>query len=297
MRARAAPTRRLLRRPAAACAPALLAAPARQQQPRRALWSGVAPVPADPILGLVAAFLEDPSPTKVNLAQGAYRTEEGQPLLLSAVAKAEARVVAAGASKEYLGIEGLPAFVSAAAEFALGADSAALAEGRVASMQTLSGTGSLRVCADMLRLVGGVGEIYLPKPSWGNHAKIFAAGGLEVKEYGYLDAAGTGLDFGLMAMDLAELPRGSVVLLHAAAHNPTGVDPTAEQWDELAYNFAQCATTTAPSPSRCPQTPALTSRAGPSVVPLICLGCPGVLIAQEGARAAVRHCLPGLRDG
>jgi aspartate/tyrosine/aromatic aminotransferase len=97
-----------------------------------------------------------------------------------AVRKAEARVVACGESKEYLGIEGLPAFVEAAAKFALGPSSAALAEGRVASVQTLSGTGSLRVCADTLREVGGASEVFLPSPSWGNHAKIFAAGGLKV---------------------------------------------------------------------------------------------------------------------
>ena len=109
----------------------------------------------------------------------------------------------------------------------------------MASVQTLSGTGSLRVCADLLVKIAGVKELFLPTPSWGNHAKIFGAGGLDVKGYGYLDAAGTGLDFALMKADLAALPTKSVVLLHAAAHNPTGVDPTAAQWDELAVVFKE----------------------------------------------------------
>lgn len=108
----------------------------------------------------------------------------------------------------------------------------------MASLQTLSGTGSLRVCADVLVKLGGVTELHLPKPSWGNHAKIFGAAGLEVREYGYLDERGTALDFGLMAKDLGSLPPASVVLLHAAAHNPTGVDPTQSQWDELAKLFS-----------------------------------------------------------
>ncbi len=108
----------------------------------------------------------------------------------------------------------------------------------MASLQTLSGTGSLRVCADVLVKLGAVTELYLPKPSWGNHAKIFGAAGLEVRDYGYLDERGTALDFGLMAEDLGGLPPASVVLLHAAAHNPTGVDPTQAQWDELAQLFA-----------------------------------------------------------
>ena len=93
--------------------------------------------------------------------------------------------------------------------------------------------------ADLLVKIAGVRELYLPTPSWGNHAKIFGAGGLDVKEYGYLDANGTGLNFPLMKADLAALPVNSVVLLHAAAHNPTGVDPTAKQWDELAVVFKE----------------------------------------------------------
>jgi aspartate/tyrosine/aromatic aminotransferase len=129
------------------------------------LFAGVEAVPQDPILGLVAEFKADAFPAKVNLAQGAYRTEGGEPLLLEAVREAERRVVARGASKEYLPVEGLRSFVDAAAAFALGADSPALRDGRVASLQALSGTGSLRVCAEMLRDVAGVAEVHLPRPA------------------------------------------------------------------------------------------------------------------------------------
>ena len=203
------------------------------------LFAGVEAVKQDPILGLVAEFKADAFPAKVNLAQGAYRTEGGEPLLLEAVREAERRVVARGASKEYLPVEGLRSFVDAAAAFALGADSPALRDGRVASLQALSGTGSLRVCAEMLRDVAGVAEVHLPRPSWANHAAIFAKAGLVVEDYAYLDATRTSLDFEAMVADLDRLPPNAVVLLHAAAHNPSGVDPTRDQWRALADLFAE----------------------------------------------------------
>lgn len=204
---------------------------------RRHMWAHVNAVEQDPILGLVADFVKDDFPSKVNLAQGAYRTEAGAPLLLSAVREAEERIVQRGESKEYLGIEGLPAFVDGAARFALGDDCAALKEGRVASLQALSGTGALRVIGCLLKEIGNVDEVYLPSPSWANHANIFSKSLLEVKSYAYLDSLGTALDFEAMTADLRRLPPGSVVLLHAAAHNPSGVDPSPEQWLELATLF------------------------------------------------------------
>ncbi|KAH8060715.1 aspartate aminotransferase [Aureococcus anophagefferens] len=191
----------------------MLVAPRRAAGSARALglFAGVEAVPQ-----------ADAFPAKVNLAQGAYRTEGGEPLLLEAVREAERRVVARGASKEYLPVEGLRSFVDAAAAFALGADSPALLDGRVASLQALSGTGSLRVCAEMLRDVAGVAEA-----------------GLAVGDYAYLDATRTSLDFDAMVSDLDRLPPDSVVLLHAAAHNPSGVDPTRDQWRALADLFAE----------------------------------------------------------
>ena len=215
----------------------------------RSPWASVVACPPDPILGLVAAFKLDDAPRKVNLAQGAYRTEEGQPCVLEAVRLAEARLVADPTlNKEYLGIEGNPEFNALTARFVFGGDCPALGGGRVATLQTLSGTGALRVAADWLRLfapASAAGTVYLPRPSWGNHAKIFERAGLSCGGYAYLDGAGTGLDFEGLYADLAGtsagggVPSGSAVLLHACAHNPTGVDPSVEQWGRLAQLFVR----------------------------------------------------------
>jgi aspartate aminotransferase len=177
-------------------------------------------------------------PTKVNVAQGAYRTEEGLPLVLEAVRRAEQNIVAdASLNKEYLGIEGHPAFNRLTAEFVFGDACPAIDAGRVATLQTLSGTGALRVAADWLELFAPLKAVWLPSPSWGNHAKIFERAGLTVASYRYLDDTGTGLDFDGLLDDLRGAPRGATILLHACAHNPSGVDLTAGQWRELAEVF------------------------------------------------------------
>jgi aspartate/tyrosine/aromatic aminotransferase len=169
-------------------------------------WSGIPQTAADPILGLVAAFKEDPAPRKVNLAQGAYRTDAGEPLVLDVVREAEQRIAAdASLNKEYLPVEGLAEFRQLSAEFVFGESSAALAEKRVATVQSLSGTGALRICANFLARFDETtqGRIHLPAPSWGNHHNIFKAGGLEVESYGYVDKSGTALDFNAMKQALA----------------------------------------------------------------------------------------------
>ncbi len=187
--------------------------------------------PPDAILGLVEAFKVDADPRKVNLSVGAYRDSDGKPWVLPSVRKAEERVMAKAMNKEYLPIVGDMEFVDCARKFALGKDSAALAEKRVASVQTLSGTGSCRVIGDFYaKFLGKGAPMYLPTPSWGNHANIFRDAGLEVKAYRYWDKQTNGLDLDGMLADLQAAPDGSAVLLHACAHNPTGVDPTPEQW-------------------------------------------------------------------
>ena len=128
-----------------------------------------------------------------------------------------------------LPIEGHAAFRRLSAELVLGGESPSLREGRVATLQTLSGTGALSVAAAALHRVGGIEDIFVPSPSWGNHTPIFTGAGLRVHAYSYLDERGTGLDFAAMARELAALPEGSAVLMHACAHNPTGVDPSVEQ--------------------------------------------------------------------
>ena len=206
-------------------------------------WLGTQAVPADPILGLVAAFKADAAPRKVNLAQGAYRTDEGTPFVLPSVVEAEQRVNKAlldgSIDKEYLPIEGDANFRKLSAALVLGEHSAALAEERCATLQTISGTGAVSVAAATLHRVAGISTIYVPDPSWGNHHHIFSSAGLDVRSYAYLDhSTGTTLDFEAMHSALSrEVPEGSAILLHACAHNPTGIDPTPQQWQALADVF------------------------------------------------------------
>ena len=206
-------------------------------------WAGVPAAPADPILGLTADFLADESPVKVSLGVGAYRDGSGKPYVLPSIAEAEKRVVANLTDHEYAPISGNAAFLKLSLEFAYGANSAPLAEGRVAAAQALSGTGCLRVAGELLArlpaLTGASGAakpvIYVPDPTWGNHLNIFRDAGLEIRKYRYLDAATkTTLDFAGMKADLEGAEAGATILLHACAHNPTGVDPSLDQWKELS---------------------------------------------------------------
>jgi aspartate/tyrosine/aromatic aminotransferase len=201
-------------------------------------------LPSDPILGLVATFKEDAAPSKVNVAQGAYRTDEGLPFVLTSIKEAEHRVASdleAGKSdKEYLPIEGDARFRTLTARLAFGPDSPSIREERVATLQTISGTGAVSAAATSLLKIAGKKDIWVSDPSWGNHAHIFKSIGLNVHPYTYLDKkTGTTLDFAGMLEDMKSLPEGSAVLLHACAHNPTGIDPNLEQWEELAKVFLE----------------------------------------------------------
>jgi len=194
-------------------------------------WKAVPMGPADPILGLVEAFNKDTNPKKASLSVGAYRDGDGKPWVLPSVKEAERRVVEANLNKEYAGITGLAKYAKLAIKFALGADSPALQEARVASVQTLSGTGACRVIGEFYsRFLGKGAPIYLPTPTWGNHIPIMRDAGLDVRSYRYFDKATNGLDYEGMMEDLAAMPDGAAVMLHACAHNPTGVDPTNDQW-------------------------------------------------------------------
>lgn len=196
--------------------------------------------PADPILGLTADFNEDERSPKYLLGVGAYRDDAGKPYVLPSVREAEARLLAAKADHEYAGMTGVAQFTGLAAEFAYGKQSAPLDDGRVAITQTLSGTGACRLVGDFWKRFGaetGGAHIYLPNPTWGNHLNIFKDAGLETRKYSYLDANKTGLDHAAMLEDVAAAPAGSLFLLHACAHNPTGVDPSLEQWKELSQAF------------------------------------------------------------
>lgn len=164
---------------------------------------------------------------------GAYRDDKGKPYVLPSVQIAEQKVVAAKLNKEYAGITGVPEFTKAAALLAYGKDSPVL--DRLAITQSISGTGALRIGAAFLeRFYPGDKTIYIPNPSWANHKAVFNDAGLKVQQYRYYDKNTIGLDFAGMLADIKAAPEGSVFLFHACAHNPTGVDPTQEQWREIS---------------------------------------------------------------
>lgn len=148
---------------------------------------------------------------------------------------AEPKVFQQNLDKEYAGITGVPDFTKAAALLAYGPDSAALKEGRIAITQSISGTGALRIGGAFLqRHYPGAKAIYIPTPSWANHKAVFSDSGLEVKQYRYYNKDTIGLDFDGMVSDIKNMPKGSIILLHACAHNPTGVDPTEDQWRAIS---------------------------------------------------------------
>jgi len=198
-------------------------------------WSAVEMGPPDAILGVTEAFKRDSNPNKMNLGVGAYRDDAGQPFVLPSILKAEQNIIAAKLNKEYAGIGGEPEFCKEAAKLAFGADSSVITEGRYTTFQGISGTGSLRIGAEFISKHFPLNRvIYLPKPSWGNHTPIFKHAGFGVGAYTYYDPSTCGLNFEGAVADIKAIPEGSVILLHACAHNPTGVDPSPEQWKELS---------------------------------------------------------------
>eukprot|EP00898_Chlorokybus_atmophyticus_P009165 jgi/Chlat1/924/Chrsp108S01361 len=200
----------------------------------RSTFEGVTQAPPDPILGVTDAFKKDTSPSKLNLGVGAYRTEELKPYVLEVVKEAETRMLNSDENKEYLPIEGLQAFNKATVELLLGAGHSAITEKRVATVQGLSGTGSLRLGAVFIQRYLPGATVYISNPTWGNHKNIFTDSGVTWKEYSYFNKDTVGLDFEGMVRDIQAAPEGSVIVLHGCAHNPTGIDPTPEQWEKIA---------------------------------------------------------------
>ncbi|RZB68578.1 Aspartate aminotransferase P2, mitochondrial isoform E [Glycine soja] len=197
-------------------------------------FEGIPMAPPDPILGVSEAFKVDNSDVKLNLGVGAYRTEELQPYVLNVVKKAENLMLERGDNKEYLPIEGSAAFNKATAELLLGADNPAIKQQRVATVQGLSGTGSLRLGAALIERYFPGAKVLISAPTWGNHKNIFNDASVPWSEYRYYDPKTVGLDFEGMIEDIKSAPEGSFILLHGCAHNPTGIDPTPEQWEKIA---------------------------------------------------------------
>ncbi|XP_028799113.1 aspartate aminotransferase P2, mitochondrial [Neltuma alba] len=197
-------------------------------------FEGIPMAPPDPILGVSEAFRADTNEVKLNLGVGAYRTEDLQPYVLNVVKRAEKLMLERGENKEYLPIEGLAAFNKATAELLLGADNPVIKQQRVATVQGLSGTGSLRLAAALIERYFPGAKVLISSPTWGNHKNIFNDARVPWSEYRYYDPRTVGLDFEGMIADIEAAPEGSFVLLHGCAHNPTGIDPTPEQWEKIA---------------------------------------------------------------
>ena len=189
--------------------------------------------PRDPILGLNEQFNADPNPAKVNLGVGVYFDADGKLPLLRCVAEAQQQQLTAAKPRGYLPIDGIPAYDRAVQELVFGAASTAVRDGRIATVQTLGGTGGLKVGADLLRRLNPAARVLISDPSWENHRALFTSAGFEVASYPYYDVATRGVRFAAMRAALEAAAPGTVVVLHACCHNPTGCDLTPAQWDEV----------------------------------------------------------------
>ena len=197
------------------------------------LFSAVEMAPRDPILGLTEQFNADANPQKVNLGVGVYFDDNGKLPLLQCVQEAEKLMMAAPKPRGYLPINGPPAYTDAVKKLVFGDASAALQEGRIATIQALGGTGALKVGADFLRRIAPGAKVLVSDPSWENHRALFGAAGFEVGTYRYYDAAARGIDFAGMLADLQAAPAGTIIVLRACCHNPTGYDLAPAQWEQV----------------------------------------------------------------
>lgn len=193
-------------------------------------FANIAQAPPDPIIGLTEAFNKDTNPAKINLGVGVYQDAAGKVPVLEVVRQAAARWQETETTKSYLPIDGLPAYNQQVQRLLFGADAQVIAEGRAVTVQGLGGTGSLKIGADFLRRFLPAAEVWISNPSWENHQMLFEAAGFKVNWYPYYDAETRGLDFNNLLETLQSLPVGSIVVLHACCHNPTGVDLSNEQW-------------------------------------------------------------------
>jgi aromatic-amino-acid transaminase len=197
------------------------------------IFAAVEMAPRDPILGLNEAFAADTRTTKVNLGVGVYFTDEGKIPLLAAVKAAEKARLEAAPARGYQPIEGLAAYNSAVAALLFGKDSALIAEGKTLTVEALGGTGALKVGADYLKRLLPQAKVYISDPSWENHRALFESAGFDVENYPYYDAASRGANFAAMKQFLSGLTAGSIIILHACCHNPTGADLSDAQWAEV----------------------------------------------------------------
>lgn len=189
--------------------------------------------PPDPIFGILPLFNADTNPEKINLSVGTYKDNNGKPQVFTSVVKAEKNILEQNLNKEYLPIDGDPLYSKLTAELVFGMNSAAITHQRVYTCQTIGGSGALKLGAEFLHQAG-FNKIYVSNPTWTNHLTLFSNAGLPTEYYSYYDPKIKDLNFNEMCSSIEKIPDGSVILLHASCHNPTGLDPTADQWRTLS---------------------------------------------------------------
>ena len=199
-----------------------------------ALFAAVEMAPRDPILGINESFNADPNPAKVNLGVGVYTDESGKIPVLECVKRAEIAMAEKSAPRGYLPIDGIAAYDKATQSLVFGADSDIVKTNRAVTVQAVGGTGALKVGADFLQRISPTATIYISNPSWENHRALFEGAGFNVVDYAYYDAATRSLNFDGFLAAVKAMPVGSIIVLHACCHNPTGVDPSVAQWQQIA---------------------------------------------------------------
>ncbi len=198
------------------------------------MFEKIVAAPADPILGLTEEFKNDTRPEKINLGVGIYKNEAGTTPVLATVKKAEAILLEKETTKSYLSIPGTAEYGLAVQQLLFGADATIIKDKRALTAQAPGGTGALRLAAEFIRRQLGDVKVWISNPTWANHNGVFAAANLETAQYGYYNAETKDMDFNAMLSDLQTASEGDVVLLHGCCHNPTGIDPDATQWEQLA---------------------------------------------------------------
>ena len=189
---------------------------------------------ADPILGLSAAFKADSHPNKIDLGVGVYKDEQGHTPILDSVAKAQRILLDKEDSKTYITPQGVQGYIDGMLQMMLGKDSSALLAGRIAAVQAPGGCGALRILSELIKRCDENTTVWVSDPTWANHIPLIGNAGLTIQTYPYFDKANASINFDAMAECLGQVKKGDVVLLHGCCHNPTGIDPTANEWEELA---------------------------------------------------------------
>ncbi|MFG1490461.1 amino acid aminotransferase [Oceanospirillum sp. HFRX-1_2] len=198
------------------------------------MFENVKAIPGDALLALMMEFKKDPTPTKIDLGVGVYKDDAGLTPILPVVKKAESLILENEQSKGYIGPAGAPELAPLLQGLMLGENHPLITEQRIATTQTPGGTGALRVAGDLVNALNPEAKIWVSDPTWSNHFHVFAGAGVEVRTYPYYDGQQNALAFDNMLDAIRQMPAGDVILLHASCHNPTGIDPTLEQWKQIS---------------------------------------------------------------